>query len=72
MKVRERRKADNAQRRLVGMPMLHLDGPSKKTAVFSMLCFFNWKAAIRKAKRGYMVSTGRNGKEVEGEGEMNE
>ena len=28
MKVRERQKADNAQRRLVGMPMLHLDGPS--------------------------------------------
>ena len=28
MKVRERPKADNAQRRLVGMPMLHLDGPS--------------------------------------------
>lgn len=28
MKVRERQKANNAQRRLVGMPMLHLDGPS--------------------------------------------
>jgi hypothetical protein len=37
-----------------------------------MLCFFNWKAEIKKAKRGFMVSTGRNGKEVEGEGEMKE